>query len=455
MTKSGKEIVNMQKVLRDASVSYDEMILWCERMKREEEAEVQVHEVVRAWPLDGAHSLQLAIDELFGWTMGGTAYGGFMGMQKMVQKFVSVETSYGEYKKVPWGPFLLPDVEGQLQCGMVKEDGIPCFLISGTIKKRSLEKVQTLANLVRAKVKEFSLYRGKALIFEPAEDEETNKLSLYTKPPGFFKLNGLGKEDLILPRSVFRDVNAAVFSLIEDHAEYVKRGKPTRRSIVLNGDPGTGKTLTMAIAAGLCVKQQRTFMLLKDANFLEEAIKLANNYNMSPALISVEDIDRRMHVRDDDANRLLNAIDGVDSKNLDIFFLLTTNHADQLIDTFKRAGRSDMIITLPTPDAEAAGRLLRKGADNTFMLTDQEYLEVGRILSDALELPANIVEVCNRAVYYQIAEKTKVVDFEMLKDIALAVTAEKRQMLKKEGPKIGALESLMMKVDQVHDRVVQ
>ncbi len=446
------EAVNMRD--RFTGLNPQDVIMWAERIIREEEAVVAVNETVKAWPLDGALAVWKAARKLFGWTEMRDIPGIF-GDRPPVE--VAVEVSLGEYEKIPWGGLAMPGIDGTLQFGTGMFEGMPCFVLQGKVKRKSLRLVTTLMDEARRIVAEESIYKGKALIIEPKVDPnfDDKRVSVLLEPPQFFKLNGIDKKDLVLPEATFRQVNTAVFSMIEDNDLIAADGLPTKRTIVLNGKPGTGKTLTMTIGAKLCVVTGRTFILLKDIEYLEDTIKIASIYNMCPALIAAEDIDRRMETRDDQANKLLNAIDGVDSKNLDIQFLLTTNHKEKLIETFQRAGRSDWIIDLPVPDAYASAELLRRYSTDDFKVNAEEYMAIGKILAEAGTLPANIAEVARRARYYKIAERSKKIDASMLKVVALQVIEEKRIHTEERAVQTGALERIEETVKQVREALVQ
>lgn len=443
------EVQNVERVLGQLDMGYNDIIMWCQRKKQEAEAEVAVHEAVRARPLDGAYALAKAATELFGWTERRASFS-FFGKKPPTE--VSVEVSYGEYIKVPWGKLAIPDVDGELMCQTGEIDGLPCFVVVGTVKRKSLPYVTKLMELTRKIAATESIYKGKALVIDTTEETDddgsrTGHKTIVQKDPSFFKLQGFCKDDLVLPKATADAVKTAVFSAIEDAAAIAADGLPTKRTIVLDGAPGTGKTLTMTIAAELCSKMGRTFINLKSIDHLEDCIKMADRYGWGPAMFGIEDIDRRMFERDDETNRLLNAIDGVDSKKLDILFLMTTNHKEKLIETFQRAGRSDWIITLPVPDQIAAAELLKRYATEHFDLTEDDYMAVGKVLADANTLPSNIAEVARRSRYYRIAEKSDKIGVELLESVAIQVIDEKRmgkpQAIKPEG----TIEEIARRVD--------
>jgi hypothetical protein len=454
LSNLGRDSVAINYRERFTDCDLQDVVLWAERMIREKETVIVVNEIVRAWPYDGALAMYKAAKKVFGWTEARDGVRQTMfGPMPVPPQEVSVETGYGVYVKVPWGGMAVPGVEGELQCGATMHEGMPAFVLSGKIKKKSLPLINELMVETRRIVAEESIYRGKALIIDAVQDEDTGAMTVLKQPPKFFRTSGLTKADLVLPEHTYRAVNMAVFSMIENVDQIRAAGLPTKRTTVLDGQPGTGKTLTMSIAAGLCEKHGRTFILLRDIDFLEDAIMMADRYNFGPTLISAEDIDRRMFERSESANKLLNAIDGVDSKKLDIQFLLTTNYREKLIETFQRAGRSDMIITLPVPDQMAASELLRRYSVDNFTVSPEQYLEIGKILADAQTLPSNIAETVQRARLYCIAEGTDHVDGQMLKDVALQVVEEKKPQYTEPPKREGIVEEILSKMETVKERL--
>ena len=419
-----------RRILLPDGMSFDDAILAIEREKREANAVVSVYHEIKAYPLDGAVAFNKAAVEMFGFisTNGGTQ--------------VSVEIEEGKFITAPWGSFQLPGVDGELECGVAKKNNFPIFIIKGSIKKRFAKVVEELAQLTRVKVLTQSIYRGKALSLEIKDGQFGDEVA----EPQFFALNGLGKKDLILPEATSRAVNAGLFTIIEKNEEVRRRGIPRKRCMVLAGPPGTGKTLAMAISAHLCTQHGRTFIYMKDVNKLSKCIEFVSFYGYGPALIAAEDIDRMMSERDKDANEILNAIDGVDTKNLDVLFVLTTNFRENLLDVFERAGRSDWILDLPFPDEDAALRLIEKYLGVCHSMTKCEMTAAAKLLAEAKMIPANIRECCDRSKLFAIADDNDWVTAGDLRFSALSVIEEKKGGKKVQPVQMGLVEKIAQKV---------
>ena len=152
------------------------------------------------------------------------------------------------------------------------------------------------------------------------------------------------------------------------------------------------------MAAKACVENEWTFIYLKDTEDLAQAIEFARMYQ--PAMIFAEDIDKVMEENEDDENRevkvhkILNTIDGVDTKNAEIIVVLTTNFKDNIPQAMLRPGRLDAVISVRPPDAAAVQKLIRLFGRS--LIRDNEDLSaVGEHLQG--QIPAIIREVVERS----------------------------------------------------------
>jgi len=76
-------------------------------------------------------------------------------------------------------------------------------------------------------------------------------------------------------------------------------------------------------------------------------------------VVGFEDIDRIAAERNDLAQALTLAMDGVDNKDLNIMVVVTTNHMENVVGVLKRSGRFDRAMTIPLPDTAAIAELLQ------------------------------------------------------------------------------------------------
>ncbi len=394
----------IKKITLPEDMSLREADEWLHRKIKEEETIVAISKPFSAFPLDGARAFLAALKEIYGWNDMKTVKTLF-GDQPPV--FIQVETGYQQYEDVPWGRLEIPSIDGgYLETSTITKDDQDFFCIAGQVKRKHLIQVELIATRTRELLKENSIYRGKAFRLEFSENKSmfgTKK----TTTPVFIQPTTLSKDDLILPEVTWKEVNAGIFTMIEKYEEVKRLGIPTKRANLCTGPFGVGKTLCATIASKLCVEHGRTFIYVADASKMVDAIGFARQY--APALIFIEDIDRILTgERDEKIDKILNTIDGADTKGLDILFVLTSNAVERITQAFLRTGRSDMIINFMHPDKFAAARLLarygiQKDGTNVLNVDGESLLEVGEILASAKLIPADIREVVERSKLFALA----------------------------------------------------
>lgn len=379
---------------------YNSAIQWIQNKSKEEEQVVSRSETFEAYPADGAYAFTQVLRQVYGWIE-----------QRPIQTFFGpkppvmlvVEKADGKVE-VPWGEVKVPNIDGSMHLHAVNEHGVWKFAISAEVKKKHIHLVKELCEKTRKYVAGHSIYRGQALRLEWLETAPT----AFTKgesgfdTPRFMAPTGLMKSDLVLPQVTYEEINATVFSLIENSERARRMGVPTKRLVLAAGPYGTGKTLTATITAELCRKHGRTFLYLRDVRHLADAIYFAQQY--APACVFAEDID--IVTDAEDVDLISNTIDGVDTKQLDVLFILTTNHVNAIPKKFLRSGRSDMIIKYTPPDYEAAAKLIMKYGSDTInhdLFTFEDALEIGADLASVEMIPASIREVVERAKLFALA----------------------------------------------------
>lgn len=174
-----------------------------------------------------------------------------------------------------------------------------------------------------------------------------------------------------------------------------------KRGVLLAGVYGTGKTLTAKVASKFCAEAGITFLYIHKANELPHAIRFAKLYCDPAVVIFCEDIDSvTSGKRNVELNDILNTVDGVDTKGMNLITLLTTNHLETITRAMLRPGRLDAVITIPPPDKVAVQKLLRiygKGV----IPPNADLTAVGEELDGSI--PAIIAEVVKRAKLSQLA----------------------------------------------------
>jgi transitional endoplasmic reticulum ATPase len=364
--------------------------IWLERKEVEEEQEIAIDEIVEAFPMEGAFAFAKAISRKYGFSAL-VPTPGFFGPNPPVM--IGVEVGIGLNEQVPWGRVEIPGIAGYLETGITVKDNRMLFSIGGEVKQKHKGEIKELANLTRQLVKDESIYRGNAIRVQ----FETDPRKFNPRDcPKFIDTAQTRPEELIFSDDVKKAVNTSLFTPIEHTDNCRKYQIPLKRGILLEGPFGTGKTLTAYVAAKKCVENGWTFIYLSEVKDLKTAIHFAKAYQ--PAVIFAEDIDRVMQEgerkENENVNDILNTIDGVDTKGMELIVCLTTNHVEHIEPAMMRPGRLDAVISVKAPDAKASVDLVKLYARGRL---DQngDFNKVGNKLSG--QIPAVIREVVERS----------------------------------------------------------
>lgn len=377
-----------------------------EKRATDEEQEYQVLEQFDAYPHDAAVAFAKAARKLYGFVSFETAPGFFFDKPPQM---LSIKTGFRDLEVVqcPVGQMKLPGIEEPITTMIHNKMG---FIIHGTIKKRDRHVVLELATEMRAILKVESIYRGKPIRL--GVDDEGN---LDTgNPPTFMDVTDISEGDVLFDGDILSQIGTNILVPIRETARCRAHKIPLKRGVLLEGQYGTGKSLTAKLTARVCELNGWTFVLLDKVQGLRTALEFANRY--APAVVFAEDIDRVAEIRDEKANDLVNTIDGVVSKRAEIMTVLTTNFVEKLNPVILRPGRLDAVITLRAPNAETVARLLRYYAAG--LLPDAENLaRVGKELEG--QIPASIRECVERAKLGMIGRNA-----EMLAEVDLLTAAQ-------------------------------
>lgn len=364
--------------------------IWLERREVEEEQEIAIDEIIEAFPLEGAFAFAKAISRTYGFSALVPTPGFFVDNPPVM---IGVDVDVDKTEQVPWGRVQIPNISGYLETGITVKDNRMLFRIGGEVKQKNKGAVKALAELTREIVAKESIYRGKAIRVQFEEDpRKFNPRDC----PKFIDTRQVRVEELIFSEAVKKMVTTSLFTPIEHTAACREYKIPLKRGILLEGPFGTGKTLTAYVAAKKCVEQNWTFIYLSKVEDLNTAIHFAKSYQ--PCVIFAEDIDRVMveGERHENAavNNILNTIDGVDTKGMELIVCLTTNHVEHIEPAMMRPGRLDAVISVRAPDDKASLDLVRLYARGR-LDNSQDFTLVGTKLSG--QIPAVIREVVERS----------------------------------------------------------
>ena len=155
-----------------------------------------------------------------------------------------------------------------------------------------------------------------------------------------------------------------VIELLNNKTGTNSLGGKTPKGILIEGQPGVGKTL---LAKAIANETDHNFIYTNGAEFAGQlqgqgADNIKNLFKTArenqPAIIFIDEIDgvgqkrgSSMNSSDSDRtlNRLLVELDGFDTKEDDIIVIGATNFPDKLDPALIRAGRFDREITIPLP----------------------------------------------------------------------------------------------------------
>jgi transitional endoplasmic reticulum ATPase len=388
------EVTEGKTLTLPKGMSFDDGIKFLEAKRDADEQFVRLERAFDAYPFDAAHALVLVLNDLFNFSASSSQKMNTpWGIITYEPEFYTVETSPGVFVDVPWGEFSLPVIEGTIETDARKVKGGVQFVLKGHIKAKYKPVFQQIADLLDAKLKTHSIYRGKAIkmVFS---DDPRDWFNMDYKPT-YMKLDG--PRDPVFNSSTEEAIDLSIITPIR-YADRLKRnGMTGKRTVLLEGDYGVGKTLTALMVARECVEEGRTFLYIPNCRHLERGLQLARKY--APATVFTEDADIVLGGdRDEEMNRLSTVLDGVDNKDEDVMLILTTNKVESINSLMARPGRIDSVIHIGKPDLDTVYRLMVRAAGDSLDRTNYEKSDFLEVLKPMEGLnPAFMSEVVNKA----------------------------------------------------------
>lgn len=158
-----------------------------------------------------------------------------------------------------------------------------------------------------------------------------------------------------------------IVDFLKNPGKYRKIGARIPRGILLQGQPGTGKTLLARAVAG---EAQCPFISVSGSDFVEVFVGVgasrvrdlfAQAKRNAPCIVFIDEIDavgRQRNgsgnggsdEREQTLNQLLTEMDGFEVNEDPIIVMAATNRADVLDKALLRPGRFDRIVNVPVPD---------------------------------------------------------------------------------------------------------
>lgn len=392
--------------------------------EKEEETLVKVQASFETFPWDGAYALSKVMQQRFGIVIAKSTYGMFGN--EIPPSQITIETGPNTTEAVHWGQLRWPfaekgDDEQVINTSADLVDGRVVFQLSGQLRKKFVPEFNALCEDLRTYLKTNSIYKGKSIRIAFTNDDGDHE---QLPTPRFLDMSSKQTEIPIYTRELEQLIATNIMTPIK-HADACRASNiPLKRGVLLAGPYGTGKSLLAREIGKAGNAYGWTFVYLKHATDLPEAIRFAKMYQ--PCVIFAEDVDRCAGAeRTEQLNLLLNTLDGIDTKNDEVLVVLTTNHLEDINRAMLRPGRLDVVLHITPPDEEAVQRLIREYgvglvAENT------DLKEVGTMLAGYT--PAVIREVVERAKLGTIARTGKAGSSVLGEDLVVSARLMIQQM---------------------------
>ncbi|GLI60691.1 hypothetical protein VaNZ11_002895 [Volvox africanus] len=215
-----------------------------------------------------------------------------------------------------------------------------------------------------------------------------------------------------------------VVEFLRDPKTFSKLGARPPKGILLEGDPGTGKTL---LAKALAGEAMVPFYQMSGTEFTEGIVGLGaarvrdlfkRARATAPCVIFVDEIDalglrraendsaKTNEEREQTLNQLLTEMDGF-TPDTGVVFLGATNRADLLDPALMRPGRFDRKIRMPKPDTEGRYEILKLHLRNKQLAPDVDLLQLARDLPGLVG--ADLANIVNEAALAAVRDKGRTV----------------------------------------------
>lgn len=360
-------------------------------------------EIFRYRPDDGAHACAIVMRRMFGITIGKDTQTMF-GTQP--PEYRSIDISHTEKMEVPWGKVEIPALPGA-DVNLTATDGEygPVFAIFIDSPKMHKQIIERFFREINEELRTNSIYRGKALM-------GAHSLK-------FMDVDSFRADEIVFSEEVQTNLDGGVFSVLEYGNALQAANIKLKRTALLYGQFGTGKSSVGLITAQKAVKNGWTFLSARAGrDSLEPVIQTAALYE--PAVIFVEDIDAHTPAEGDKpaVARLLDLFDGIGAKNSKLLVVMTSNHIEDVPAGMLRPGRLDYCISIEGLDRQGVERLMRAVTPPHLLADDIDFDAVHSEMEGFL--PAWVKATSERAKSFAIVRTKGELNFQLTTDDLVA-----------------------------------
>lgn len=333
-------------------------------------------------PWDGAINAFHIMRATFGFVKGEaieTMFG------KIPPAFIQVPISATETEEVPWGDFSIPFLDKtRFNFHATSSDLGVIFEVTVTSPRKNRFAIEGIFQLIEEELKNNSIYRGKAF------DNEAK----------FLDLKGVSREKVVYSGTVEADLQAHVWAPIMYSQKHRDLGLSLKRSVLMYGPYGTGKSMSASLTAQICEANGWSFVLARPGADFRDVMNTARMYQ--PCVVFMEDAETIAAAGDaDQISEVLDIFDGISAKGTELMVILTTNHPDQIHRGMMRPGRLDAVIEISELDDAGIEKLLRAAIPANMLETDIDFSTVVGAYKGYM--PAFIKEAADRAIRYTIS----------------------------------------------------
>lgn len=335
-------------------------------------------------PSDGANAFQNAMVKMWGSAGVGRTIQTLFG--DIPPEYRTINVSPTQTAQVPWNRVNFSPLEADFYLVTDQNEYGQVFQLMVEAPRKYRAHVEAFFALVEEELKTNSIYRGKAITG--------------AQEPQFIDTSNVDPSRVIYSADVMVQFETNMWSLLR-YSERMRENRiPLKRAVLVEGPYGTGKTLGGLLTAKEAVENGWTFIQARPGkDDLREVLNTAQLY--APAVVWYEDIDTVADGRDyKSISSLLDALDGVTNKGVEILAGFTTNFVDRIHKGVLRPGRLDAVISIQGLDAQGFEKLVKVTVPAAVLAPDVDYERVAEAFEGMV--PAFAKEAIDRSLRYSM-----------------------------------------------------